>query len=234
MNGQYNDLVDRLFVIDCRYPYEYDGGHIKVRQLLPVNKLCSFSSWYANIDDVQFCHFQGALNFHHEDQIEDYFLRNPILSTCPEKRVLLVFHCEFSSERGPRMCRYVRERDRLLNEYPNLHYPELYILKGGYKEFFPIHKVCMSFFTKLNQDKSLNIFHCLSLQRIKLSKCFCLQSVCEPQDYRPMAHEDFKEDYRKFRLKSRTWSGERSKRDMYSRLKKLWETYACFHEFTAF
>ncbi len=31
MNGQYSDLVERLFVIDCRYPYEYEGGHIKVR-----------------------------------------------------------------------------------------------------------------------------------------------------------------------------------------------------------
>ncbi|XP_065153176.1 M-phase inducer phosphatase 2 [Paramisgurnus dabryanus] len=157
MNGQYDDLVERLYVIDCRYPYEYEGGHIK-----------------------------GALNLHLEDQIEDFFLRCPILPVCPDKRVLLVFHCEFSSERGPRMCRFVRERDRFQNEYPNLHYPELYILKGGYKEFFPLHK-----------------------------------SECEPQDYRPMAHEDFKEDCRKFRLKSRTWSGERSKREMYSRLKKL-------------
>lgn len=34
MSGQYNDLVERMFVIDCRYPYEYDGGHIKVRLLL--------------------------------------------------------------------------------------------------------------------------------------------------------------------------------------------------------
>ncbi|RXN24859.1 M-phase inducer phosphatase 1-like protein [Labeo rohita] len=157
MNGQYSDLVERLFVIDCRYPYEYEGGHIK-----------------------------GALNLHQEDQIEDYFLKHPVLPECPEKRVLLVFHCEFSSERGPRMCRYVRQRDRFLNEYPNLHYPELYILKGGYKDFFPLHK-----------------------------------SVCEPQAYRPMHHEDFKEDLRKFRLKSRTWAGERSKRDMYSRLKNL-------------
>ncbi|XP_016109112.1 M-phase inducer phosphatase 2 [Sinocyclocheilus grahami] len=157
MNGQYSDLVERLFVIDCRYPYEYEGGHIT-----------------------------GALNLHQEDQIEDYFLKNPILPECPAKRVLLVFHCEFSSERGPRMCRHVRQRDRDLNEYPNLHYPELYILKGGYKDFFPLHK-----------------------------------SVCEPEDYRPMHHEDFKEDLRKFRLKSRTWAGERSKRDMYSRLKNL-------------
>lgn len=30
----------------------------------------------------------------------------------------------------------MRERDRLGNEYPKLHYPELYVLKGGYKEFF--------------------------------------------------------------------------------------------------
>lgn len=85
--------------------------------------------------------FQGALNLHQEDQIDDYFLRSPILPECPEKRVLLVFHCEFSSERGPRMCRYVREKDRFMNEYPNLHYPELYILKGGYKDFFQVHKV---------------------------------------------------------------------------------------------
>lgn len=53
-----------------------------------------------------------------------------------------------------------------------------------------------------------------------------LQSVCEPQSYRPMHHEDYKEDLRKFRLKSRTWAGERSKRDMYSRLKKLWDSCA--------
>ncbi|XP_063040165.1 M-phase inducer phosphatase 2 [Engraulis encrasicolus] len=157
LNGQFNELVERLIVIDCRYPYEFEGGHIKT-----------------------------ALNLHQEDQIEAFFMKNPIIPECAEKRVVLVFHCEFSSERGPRMARYVRERDRALNEYPHLHYPELYILKGGYKEFFPLH-----------------------------------QAECEPQAYRPMHHEDFKEDLRKFRLKSRTWAGERSKRDLYSRLKKL-------------
>lgn len=30
----------------------------------------------------------------------------------------------------------MRERDRLGNKYPRLHYPELYVLKGGYKDFF--------------------------------------------------------------------------------------------------
>ncbi|XP_055017083.1 M-phase inducer phosphatase 2 [Boleophthalmus pectinirostris] len=157
LNGQFNHLVERLIIIDCRYPYEFEGGHIK-----------------------------GALNLHQEDQVEDFLLKRPIVPSGEEKRVVIVFHCEFSSERGPRMCRFVRERDRAMNEYPNLHYPELYILKGGYKDFFPV-----------------------------------FQSQCEPQSYRPMHHEDFKEDLRKFRMKSRTWAGERSKRDMYSRLKKL-------------
>ncbi|XP_036372837.1 M-phase inducer phosphatase 2 isoform X1 [Megalops cyprinoides] len=157
LNGKFNHMVERMLVIDCRYPYEFEGGHIK-----------------------------GALNLHQEEQVEEYLLKTPIVPSSPEKRVLLVFHCEFSSERGPRMCRFLRERDRAMNEYPNLHYPELYVLKGGYKEFFPD-----------------------------------FQTQCEPQAYRPMHHEDFKEDLRKFRLKSRTWAGERSKRDLYSRLKKL-------------
>lgn len=157
LNGQFSHLIERLIVIDCRYPYEFEGGHI-----------------------------MGALNLHQEDQVEDFLLKRPIVPSSEDKRVVLVFHCEFSSERGPRMCRFVRERDRVLNEYPKLHYPELYILKGGYKDFFPV-----------------------------------FQAKCEPQSYRPMHHEDFKEDLRKFRMKSRTWAGERSKRDMYSRLKKL-------------
>ncbi|MBN3307169.1 MPIP1 phosphatase, partial [Amia calva] len=157
LNGEFSHIVEQILVIDCRYPYEFEGGHIK-----------------------------GALNLHQEEEVEKYLLKTPICPLSSDKRVLLIFHCEFSSERGPRMCRFVRERDRMMNEYPNLHYPELYILKGGYKEFFPR-----------------------------------FETQCEPCGYRPMHHEDYKEDLRKFRMSSRSWAGERSKRDLYSRLKKL-------------
>ncbi|KAM6985010.1 M-phase inducer phosphatase 3-like, partial [Aplochiton taeniatus] len=44
-----------------------------------------------------------------------------------------------SSERAPRTCRLLRSEDRSVNEYPALHYPELYILKGGYRDFFQAH-----------------------------------------------------------------------------------------------
>ncbi|XP_069715315.1 M-phase inducer phosphatase 1 [Phaenicophaeus curvirostris] len=156
LTGKFESFIEECVIIDCRYPYEYEGGHIK-----------------------------GAVNLHMEEDVENFLLKKPIQPS-ENKRVIVVFHCEFSSERGPRMCRFVRERDRLGNEYPNLHYPELYVLKGGYKDFF--------------------------------SRC---RSFCEPQGYRPMHHEDFKEDLKRFRTKSRTWAGERSKREMYSRLKKL-------------
>uniref|UniRef100_A0A8C6ZY64 M-phase inducer phosphatase n=1 Tax=Nothoprocta perdicaria TaxID=30464 RepID=A0A8C6ZY64_NOTPE len=156
LTGKFASFIKECVIIDCRYPYEYEGGHIK-----------------------------GAVNLHMEEDVEDYLLKKPILPS-ENKRVIIVFHCEFSSERGPRMCRFVRERDRLGNEYPNLHYPELYVLKGGYKDFF--------------------------------TRC---RSFCEPQSYRPMHHEDFKEDLKRFRTKSRTWAGEKSKRELYSRLKKL-------------
>ncbi|KAM3832168.1 M-phase inducer phosphatase 2 isoform 2-T2 [Vipera latastei] len=125
----------------------------------------------------------GAVNLPLEKDVEDFLLKKPIVPSDAAKRVIVVFHCEFSSERGPRMCRFVREKDRACNTYPSLHYPELYILKGGYKEFFPQY-----------------------------------QSHCDPQNYRPMHHKDFKEDLRTFRLKSRTWAGEKSKRELYNRL----------------
>ncbi|KAM9211716.1 M-phase inducer phosphatase 2-like, partial [Leptosomus discolor] len=157
LTGQFSSLIESCVIVDCRYPYEYEGGHIK-----------------------------GAVNLPLERDVEEFLLKKPIVPFDASKRVIVIFHCEFSSERGPRMCRFIREKDRACNEYPHLHYPELYVLKGGYREFFPQY-----------------------------------QMHCEPQDYRPMDHEDFKEDLRKFRQKSRSWAGERSKRELYSRLKNF-------------
>ncbi|XP_040262904.1 M-phase inducer phosphatase 3 isoform X1 [Bufo bufo] len=157
INGKLNSLVEKFYIIDCRYPYEYEGGHIK-----------------------------GALNLHRPEDVLDYFLKCPLVPSVAEKRIILVFHCEFSSERGPKMCRFLREEDRARNDYPNLYYPEVYLLKGGYKEFFPEYK-----------------------------------TLCEPQSYCPMHHQDYQQELLKCRTKSKSWAGERKRRDQIARLMKL-------------
>lgn len=30
ISDQFKHLVERVIIIDCRYPYEFEGGHIKV------------------------------------------------------------------------------------------------------------------------------------------------------------------------------------------------------------
>lgn len=169
-----------------------------------------------------------------------------------------------------RRCRFVREKDRACNEYPHLHYPELYVLKGGYREFFPQYQVSPpplptvwqegrawggawgtpSPFPKpcpaggregsgaehppwgwyfKGQGSVLRVLGYWVFPWVGGRGCAAgadrhivgAQTHCEPQDYRPMHHEDFKEDLRKFRLKSRTWAGERSKQELYSRLKNF-------------
>lgn len=73
-------------------------------------------------------------------------MKNPIKPEDPNKRVVLIFHCEFSSERGPKMSRFLRKSDRQANKdcYPHLYYPELYLLDGGYKVYFETEKVNIS------------------------------------------------------------------------------------------
>nr|XP_023679628.1 M-phase inducer phosphatase 3 isoform X2 [Paramormyrops kingsleyae] len=111
LNGDFSSLVESFVVVDCRYPYEYEGGHIK-----------------------------GALNLPNSDEAVEYLLQQRLRPRHPDKRLVLVFHCEFSSERAPRTCRLLRRDDRSVNEYPALYYPELYILKGGYRDFFHASK----------------------------------------------------------------------------------------------
>lgn len=34
LRGHFDDVIDSYKVIDCRYPYEFDGGHIQVLILI--------------------------------------------------------------------------------------------------------------------------------------------------------------------------------------------------------
>uniref|UniRef100_A0A7N5KN00 M-phase inducer phosphatase n=1 Tax=Ailuropoda melanoleuca TaxID=9646 RepID=A0A7N5KN00_AILME len=136
LSGKFQSLIEKFYIIDCRYPYEYLGGHI-----------------------------QGALNLYSQEELYNFFLKKPIVPLDTQKRIIIVFHCEFSSERGPRMCRSLREEDRVLNQYPALYYPELYILKGGYRDFFPEYtELCepQSYCPMHHQDHKAELLRCRS------------------------------------------------------------------------
>lgn len=100
-------------IIDCRYPYEFNAGHI-----------------------------QTAQNIYIKEDMVTSFLNHSKTADKTESRTVLIFYCEFSSERGPRMLRHLRSSDRDKNKdcYPFLYYPELYILEGGYKDFYSSYK----------------------------------------------------------------------------------------------
>lgn len=75
MRGEFNNSVASFRVIDCRYPYEFEGGHIS-----------------------------GAINIYTKEQCLELLCENQLpMNSTPSKRHILVFHCEFSSERGPNL-----------------------------------------------------------------------------------------------------------------------------------
>ncbi|KAL5007372.1 hypothetical protein ScPMuIL_016178 [Solemya velum] len=134
INGDYSDVISGFRVLDCRYPYEYKGGHIK-----------------------------GATNVRSRDDLKKV-LKEKEDNERKGKRSILFFYCEFSSERGPKLCRLLRGLDRELNKenYPELIYPEIYIISGGYKSFYHSHEsLCdpMEYIPMLHQDHVLELRH---------------------------------------------------------------------------
>ncbi|XP_076100845.1 M-phase inducer phosphatase-like [Mytilus galloprovincialis] len=129
VNGDYDDVISDYKIIDCRYPYEFEGGHIR-----------------------------GA---------ENMYLHETILTLLQEPtkdKQIVIFHCEFSSERGPKMMRFLRSKDRELNKenYPSLNFPEIYLLDNGYKAFFnekPALCDPVSYRPMLHSDHSEDLRH---------------------------------------------------------------------------
>ncbi|QRW00659.1 Rhodanese domain-containing protein [Ceratobasidium sp. AG-Ba] len=111
--GHFDSQIQSYTVIDCRFEYEYEGGHIP-----------------------------GAINLNTTQAIEDHLLGDnkpaPSRSGDNVKKHILVFHCEFSVKRAPTFAKHLRSRDRALNShsYPKVHYPEVYIMEGGFSRYF--------------------------------------------------------------------------------------------------
>lgn len=92
-------------------------------------------------------------------------------SLLASKRLAIVFHCEFSSKRGPSAYKLLRGMDRTANfeRYPKMFFPYMYILEGGYKEFFSQYpKACypMCYVTMKDKKYAKELKHNTRLKRI--------------------------------------------------------------------
>jgi rhodanese-related sulfurtransferase len=159
MKGEYRHIFQEYFIIDCRFPYEYEGGHIK-----------------------------GALNLT-EDEVHERFIKSPIT----DRKVCIIFHCEFSSKRAPQSYRALRESDRKANfvDYPKLYYPEIYYIHGGYKQFYETYEsYCNGTYVEMrDENHSVQYKQFNKIRRLTRSKsldCFAAQlTLSQIQSYQP-------------------------------------------------
>ncbi|KAG6821087.1 hypothetical protein H0H93_007246 [Arthromyces matolae] len=115
LDGKYDSKIIDYHVIDCRFDYEYAGGHIP-----------------------------GAVNINTTTSVEELLLGPSLTKPKPSvsgdgvRKTILVFHCEFSAKRAPTFAKHLRAKDRAMNNhvYPKIHFPEVYILEGGYCQYF--------------------------------------------------------------------------------------------------
>ena len=96
----------RCRIIDARYCYEYEGGHIRGAE--------NFGMWEEEAFLAEF--FPPSLE---EKPLTPKPLRSTenenkenenIVEKDTEKREIIIFHCEFSSARGPALMRLLRKK----------------------------------------------------------------------------------------------------------------------------
>lgn len=122
IDGKYSSKMKKYYVFDCRFDYEFEAGHIDGAVHVPN---------LSAIDELLLSADKG---------ISDGPLPTPARSGEGDttQQTVLIFHCEFSLCRGPEYAKFLRQSDRNMNtqNFPKVHYPEVYILEGGYCDFF--------------------------------------------------------------------------------------------------
>ena len=83
----------RFLIIDCRYPYEFAGGHIWVGVCLPL--------LFFRLD--LYCILQYAINLYESSAIKHYFYPEDKKPFAEMSARIPIFYCEYSQKRGPSM-----------------------------------------------------------------------------------------------------------------------------------
>jgi hypothetical protein len=75
-------------------------------------------------------HIRGSLNVQTMADMKD------LHEEFRECNIYVVFHCEFSKNRGPTIIQAFRQHDRLMNSYLDLDFEDVFLLEGGYCRFY--------------------------------------------------------------------------------------------------
>ncbi|KAG0245213.1 cell division cycle- protein [Actinomortierella wolfii] len=106
LEGKYKSQYDVLMLIDCRFAYEYKGGHIK-----------------------------SAVNIHDKRELDRVlFEKSPLIHKRVLVILHCEFSCERGPGMAKHLRSMDRTANSI--NYPALYYPELYVLDGGYSRFF--------------------------------------------------------------------------------------------------
>ena len=133
-----------FLIIDTRFPYEFDSGHIKgainIWDPVQIKKLF-FNHENLLKNSCSLKYLKKKQKFSEKDLpflYKKFFENECVINS--QNTPVIIFHCEFSSKRGPDFYRLIRAVDRFINKYPRLNYPHIFLLEGGYSKFFKSYK----------------------------------------------------------------------------------------------
>lgn len=109
ITGTYMGPIRNFYIIDCRFPYEHEGGHIR-----------------------------DAKNLWTMETLMDFFFYDPDMDLAAGDHTAIIFHCEFSAQRGPKQYLNLANIDKriTLSQDHRRLFPELYLLHKGYERYF--------------------------------------------------------------------------------------------------
>ncbi|KAF8475533.1 hypothetical protein BDZ91DRAFT_673360 [Kalaharituber pfeilii] len=107
LDDKYKDQYDQHIIIDCRFDYEYQGGHVA-----------------------------GAININTPEALEERFFENLEPEKAGKTLIIFHCEYSAVRAPQMAMHFRRRDRQLNMHRYPALSYPDVYILEGGYSGFF--------------------------------------------------------------------------------------------------
>ena len=231
LRGDYSDTVDKYTIVDCRYPYEYEGGHIEVRMSPP--HLVHVLGCEPHLLHHLYTRAHGRLLLISGRSLPFWITSSPPQPTPRKTRGKLSFSIVNSHPRGDLkcLCSFVRLVPCLVIHTIRISctihvslIPVLWLSAGVVSQEklignrmawnFPLSTILSSTYWRVATRPSMSTIlwvdykwtHCTLPLWLSLSLSL-FQQMCTPQAYRLMVDEQHKEQLKHFQKRSKSWNG---------------------------